>query len=55
MAAGRGQEIPALARAQDFTKACEVVAGKVIQSKESTPEQGVEELKLEESYIDWEE
>lgn len=55
LTAGRGQEIPALARAQDFTKACEVVAGKVIQSKESTPEQGVEELKLEESYIDWEE
>ena len=55
LSAGRGQEIPALARAQDFTKACEVVAGKVIQSKESTPEQGVEELKLEESYIDWEE
>ena len=53
MAAGRAQELPPLARAQDFTKACEVVAGKVIQSRESTPEQGVEELKLEESYIDW--
>ena len=53
LTAGRGQELPALARAQDFIKACEVVAGKVIQSKESTPEQGVEELKLEESYIDW--
>ncbi len=53
LTAGRGQELPALETAQDFTQLCEDTAGRLIQAQETTPEEEVKRLTDGAALIVW--
>ena len=53
LVAGRGQELPAVAAAQEFIKLCEEAAGRLIQAQETTAEEEVQRLKDGAALIVW--
>lgn len=53
LVAGRGQELPAIAAAQEFIKLCEEAAGRLIQERATTAEEEVQRLKDGAALIQW--